>query len=455
MQHSRRLILKAVPASILAPHAVLGNTVTNPDVVIVGAGVAGLAAAKTLKNKGVSFVVLEADSRIGGRVHTDTSVFGVPFDTHAHWMAVSRKNPLIDYAKKNGFNVYQDVGPTKYFVGDREATKDELSDLRDTYRHFNDSIEVSVSNGTVDKDDNARTALGEDFFKRPWGYTVASDYGVWSMAQNSENWSPKDWWNSLGGTDWFCAQGYGSVVAHYGQDVPVVLGTAVKEIDWRGDGVKVVTWNGGTIHAKAAILTVSVGVLSAGHIKFTPALPVEKQQAIDGIDMGVMNYIGLHFSDDVFGFGADTYVYQQQPDENGVGYLVNLNDTNLVYGYVGGEQAKAWEKEPMDTAIAYGLDGVKSMLGNDIAKKFIKGFATACGLYPYYEGAYSTAKPGEQSMRAILRRTLADKIFFSGEATHRLQWATVNGGLYSGRDSANEVASLINNASVSEGDADR
>ena len=68
MQHSRRLILKAVPAAILAPHAVLGNTVTNPDVVIVGAGVAGLAAAKTLRKKGVSFVVLEADSRIGGRV---------------------------------------------------------------------------------------------------------------------------------------------------------------------------------------------------------------------------------------------------------------------------------------------------------------------------------------------------------------------------------------------------
>ena len=442
LKQQRRLLLKTIAASTLAPRIVLGNAVTNPDVVIIGAGVAGLEAAKTLRDKGISFVVVEANYRIGGRVHTDHDVFGVPFDTHAHWMMISRKNPLIDYAQNNGFNIYEDLGKQKYFIGDREATKDELADLWGTDTTFNKKIRDSALSGIAGDDDNARTALGEDFFNSPWGYTVASEYGVWDMAQNSEDWSPKDWWNSLGGDDWFCAEGYGSVVAHYGQNVPVTLGTAVKEIDWRGDGISVITW-AGTIHAKAAILTVSVGVLAADHIKFTPELPVEKQEAIDGIDMAVMNYIGLHFTDDVFNFGADTYVYEQQHNENGVGYLANLNNTNLVYGYVGGSQAKALEKEPMDVAIAYGLDGMKSMLGNDVEKKFIKGYATACGRFPFYEGAYSTAKPGKQPMRAVLRKTLADKLFFSGEATHRVQWGTVNGGLYSGRDSANQAAAYI------------
>ena len=441
-QQQRRFLLKAITASVLAPRIVLGSGVTNPEVVIIGAGVAGLAAAKTLRDKGISFVLVEANFRIGGRVYTDNDIFGVPFDTHAHWMMISRKNPLIDYAKDNGFYIYQDLDKRKYFVGDREATKDELADLRDSYQAFNKKIKDSIYSGASGDDDNARTALGEDFFNNPWGYTVASDYGVWNMAENSKDWSPADWWNSIGGDNWFCAEGYGSVVAHYGQDVPVALGTAVTEINWQGDGVKVVT-SAGTINAKAAILTVSVGVLAAGHIKFTPQLPVQKQEAIDGIDMAVMNYIGLHFSDDVFKFGADTYVYQQQHDENGVGYLANLNNTNLVYGYVGGDQAKALEKVSMDTAIAYGLDGVKSMLGNDIEKKFIKGYATACGKIPFYEGAYSAAKPGKQPMRAVLRKTLADKVFFSGEATHRTQWASVNGGLYSGRDSAVQAAAYI------------
>jgi monoamine oxidase len=235
-------------------------------------------------------------------------------------------------------------------------------------------------------------------------------------------------------------------VAYYGQGVPVSLGTWVKEIDWQGDGVKVITLSG-TIKSRAAILTVSVGVLAKNHIKFTPELPVEKQEAIDGIDMGVMDYIGLQFTEDVFGFGADVYVDQQQQDENGVGYMANMSDTNLVYAYVGGDQAKALENEGVDAAVAYGLDGMKSMLGNDIEKKFIKGYATATGKWPNFEGSYSTAKPGKQPMRGVLRQTVAEKLFFSGEACHPTQWATVNGGLNAGKDSAKQAARYIKNSS--------
>ena len=97
----------------------------------------------------------------------------------------------------------------------------------------------------------------------------------------------------------------------------------------------------------------------------------------------------------------------------------------------------------METAIAYGLDGIKSMLGNDIEKRFVKGFATACGKIPLFDGAYSAVRPGKSAARAVLGRTLAEKLFFSGEATHRVQASTVNGGLESGRDSANQAAAYI------------
>jgi monoamine oxidase len=349
---------------------------------------------------------------------------------------------LISHARSNGFDIYRDDGGQQYFVGNRKATKEETIDLWKTDVLFNKRIRGSALSGATGPEDNARTALGDDFFSRAWGYTVASEYGVWDMAQDSKDWSPKSWWNSLDADNWFCGEGYGSVVAHYGRGIPVSLGTAVREIDWSGDHVEVMT-SAGKIRARAAILTVSVGVLAAERIKFTPALPVEKQEAIDDIDMAVMNYIGLLFSEDIFGFGSDTYVYQQQIDETGVGYLTNTNHSNLTYGYVGGSQAKALERESMETAIAYGLDGIKSMLGNDIEKRFVKGFATACGKIPLFDGAYSAVRPGRSAARAALGRTLAEKLFFSGEATHRVQASTVNGGLDSGRDSANQVAAYI------------
>ena len=442
LQQQRRLLLKGIAASAITPWAVKADTVANPDVVIIGAGIAGLEAAKTLHKKGVSFLIVEANNRIGGRIHTNNKIFGVPFDTHAHWMRASPDNPLISHGRSNGFDIYRDYGRQQYFVGNRQATTEEMTDLWKTDALFNKRIRSSALSGVTGSDDNARTALGEDFFSQPWGYTVASEYGVWDMAQDSKDWSPKSWWNSLDAESWFCAEGYGSVAAHYGRAIPVSLATAAREIDWSGDHV-VVTTSAGQIRARAAILTVSVGVLAAERIKFTPTLPVEKQEAINAIDMAVMNYIGLLFSEDVFGFGSDSYVYQQQTDETGVGYLTNTKNSNLTYGYVGGSQAKALERESMDTVIAYGLDGIKSMLGNDVENRFLKGFATACGKIPLFDGAYSAVRPGKSGARAILGRTLAKKLFFAGEATHGTQASTVNGGLESGRNSANQAAAYI------------
>ena len=136
----RRLLLKAGAAAMAAPRIVFANTPTNPDVVIIGAGIAGIEAAKRLHDESISFIVVEANNRIGGRVHTNNDIFGVPFDMHAHWMNYPSGNPLIRYGKNNGFDVYRDSGVSKSFVGNREATKEEYKDIDKTNALFNKKI---------------------------------------------------------------------------------------------------------------------------------------------------------------------------------------------------------------------------------------------------------------------------------------------------------------------------
>ena len=109
-QYQRRLLLKALATSALAPRLAIGNTPTNPDVVIIGAGIAGLEAAKTLTEQGVSFILIEANERIGGRVHTDRSLFNIPFDTHAHWIRASPPNPLLSQSRSNSLDFSRDHG---------------------------------------------------------------------------------------------------------------------------------------------------------------------------------------------------------------------------------------------------------------------------------------------------------------------------------------------------------
>ncbi|MBT3705669.1 MAG: FAD-dependent oxidoreductase, partial [Proteobacteria bacterium] len=238
-QNDRRRLLKGLVALGLSHRLAIAGSDSNPDVVIIGAGIAGLEAARTLAEQKITFTLIDANNRIGGRVHTNHSIFNSPFDTHAHWMRASPANRLISHAQINGFDVYEDPLRAEYFVGNRKATNVELDDLRQTDALFNRRIKHSALSAASGPDDNAHTALGPDFFSMPWGYTVAAEYGVWDMAQDSRNWSPKSWWNSLDATNYFCSQGYGGVVADYGREVPAVLRTSASHINWGSSGVSV------------------------------------------------------------------------------------------------------------------------------------------------------------------------------------------------------------------------
>ena len=434
---SRRHFLATGTAALLAPVATRADLPTNPDVVVIGAGAAGLAATRTLMDRGLSVALVEAGSRIGGRAYTETETFGVPFDRGAHWLHNGPRNPYNAYAQDNGFDVYPAPDNWRIFIGDQEASESEAAGLWQTWSVFYDDIGEAADKGLDVSAASVTPSTGT------WANTVAMAIGPWSMGKDLDDFSIVDWWTGAEGADWYCTEGFGTLVAHYGAGIPVSLETQATRIRWSGPGVEVET-NRGTISAKAVIVTVSTGVLAAGHIAFDPALPVEKEESFAGISMGLYNHIALQFSEDIFGMGPDGYLlYQIDDSMRGFGVLTNANGHGVAYCDVGGSFARELEKDGEAAAVDFTVGKLKDMLGSDVERTLVKSAVTAWGQDPLFEGSYASAKPGAYPMRSNLRQSVGDRIFFAGEACSRDLWATVGGAHETGVDVADDVAGEI------------
>jgi len=436
---TRRRLLLGLAAAPFFINSVWASAPNNPDVVIIGAGAAGLGAARTLSDLGISFLVIEAQSRTGGRAYTDHHTFGVPYDMGCHWFHFGKINPWIEYGKKNGFTV--DRVPEDYglFVGKKTATKKEYTAYELAYDRIKDEIGwIATKSSTPDISPGEAIKLNDK-----WRKLTAYMLGPLNMGKEFNNLSCKDCWEFFGDDNYFCKQGYGALVAHYGRKVPVQLATPAQHINWQGPDVKTET-SEGTISSKAVILTVSTGVLAADKIKFTPALPVKKQESFQYISMGTYNHAALQFSKDFFDLGPDRYVdYVNESGTEAGGMLTNIGGTNLTFVYSGGNLGRELELAGVKAGVDWGLNEVVKIYGSDVKKYFVKGNFTRWGEHPWTLGSYASAKPGYYHMRKELRKPIADKVFFAGEATHPQQWATCGGALLSGIDAANAVAGVL------------
>lgn len=415
---------------------------SNPDVVVIGAGSAGLAATAELLKNNKSVICIEAMNRIGGRCHTDNSIFGVPYDTGAHWLHNLHSqwndnyyNQIAQYGKDNGFKIYDDYYEDDIIYDGRKIIYNQKK-IWDLYS----KIKKIKSKAKEDRPfiDFIPNNLKQD----KWFDTVAKII----TTRDFDNFSPYDGnknWQSGGDGDGFVKGGYGALLAHYRKGVPVKLNTIATKINWSGKGVKVET-NNGTIDAKACIVTVSTGVLNSSKIKFTPELSAKKYEAFDGISMNSYHRIAIEHDPKFFslyGINADNYLYMKVDSENSnsepeaVNGLLRVFGKNVSYFNTKGRFAKDLENEGQDASIDFVLNKLRSTLGSSIDKYFIKAHATEWINNPYTLGAYSGAKPGKANLRSALKEPVGKKIFFAGEATAG-QYATVHGADRSGKRAA-------------------
>ena len=440
---SRRSVLTSLLATAALP-AWAQTIPTNPDVVIIGAGSAGLSAARSLAAQGKSVIIVEGAERIGGRAYTESDTFGVPYD-HGCFNVMGPKNfAYLEMAEEWGFDLHYMKGAGEaVFVNGRKATPDENSLYDKAWGKIRRALAKAGSAGL---DVSAASVISGDIGAMKFAGLCQTWMGPMDFSVDFKDLSVQDWWQyGEVPSRYMIKQGYGTLVTRMGENLPVELNTPATRVDWSGDDVSVET-PAGTIRAKACIVTVSTGVLNAGSLKFTPELPDWKQQAIGHLPMGLLAKVSLQFDGERFGLGKNEWLSYLVPNDmpaEACYFLTWPFGFDIMIGWIGGQFGWKLSAAGTDAAVDFALGEVVKMVGSDARKHFIKGHLTGWADNPWTYGAYAAATPGHYGARAELAKPIADRLFFAGEAVAGPYIMLCSGAYMSGEAVAHEVATLI------------
>lgn len=395
------------------------------DVVIVGAGAAGLAAARALRDRGREVVVLEARDRIGGRAWTET-IDTVPVDRGAQWIHGAHANPLTDLARTGDWNPRSSSLKTGVIY---QHGRPAPSSIQAAYRRAERGLERRAALAGVFGRPTLAAAMGADL----WGRTVGQMLAELELGTEPGSISLPDLLKTVRGEDLAIEKGLGSLVRAFGVDVPVRMKQGVERIQVTENAV-MVSSNRGTLRARAVLLTVPVGVLAAGAIRFDPPLPAWKTQALADLPMGLLTKIA---------------VVMKEPQSSGPEYAVDLDLTlaglphllhrapgmRLATVIVGGPTGRRLSAEGQEATLQAGHRVAAAILGATVLEGSVTS-ASAWDTDPFARGAYAVVSPGRRNARRDYGQPVGDRLFFAGEAADTGQPGTVGGAILSGRAAA-------------------
>jgi monoamine oxidase len=408
------------------------------DVAIIGAGAAGLGAARTLEHSGLSILVLEARERVGGRGHTIMASPEVTFDLGCGWLHSADRNSFVKVAEQLNFTVDPTLPPWReraYGKAFPQAEREEFTRaINDFYDRLEQAAQQAASSG---RDFAAEKCLEPGNRWNPMIDAISTYVNGCELDQVSV----LDF-DAYEDTDhnWRVRRGYGALMAAYGAGLPVAFNCAVTLIDHSAKRLRIET-SRGTITAERAIITVPTNLIAQAAIRFHPALP-QKVDAAAGLPLGLADKVMLALD--------EPEALPSEGNLRGATMRTAMGTFHLrpfgqpcIEGFFGGRFAQELEDAGEGAFAAHSIDEITALLGNDFRRK-LKPLASSRWAHdPFARGSYSHALPGHAGKRAVLAAPVDGRLFFAGEATSPNFFSTAHGARDSGERAAGEVAALV------------
>lgn len=420
----------------------------RPGVLVIGAGLAGLAAAHSLARANYPVVVLEARDRLGGRTWTSTHWPDLPLDMGASWIHGLRGNPLTALARSGAVDLvttdYDNdliYGPSGQpleaqelahlaRLGDRITTALVAAQGRDPDQSVRAVVQAALDWAALPLADQQRV----DFLLNS---TLEQEYGG-SVSQLSAHWY--DDGEAFPGPDTLLRGGYQGLVRVLAEGLDIRLQQGVQAVDWSGREV-VVTTNQATYRAERVVVSLPLGVLKSGAVEFSPPLPEVKTTAIARLGMGMLNKCYLRFPRV---FWPDTVDWLEQISSppgrwtEWVSLVPSLGQPVLL-GFNAADQGREMETWSDGAIVASAMAILQRLFGAQIPEP-LDYQISRWQSDRYALGAYSfNALGSTPAMRDHLAQGLAGRLFFAGEATSRQYFGTAHGAYLSGLAVAQQI----------------
>lgn len=446
---SRRSLLAGLGAPLAAPVAACARPAGR--VLVIGAGMAGLAAAAALRAADVSVTVLEARLRTGGRIHTSTAWPDLPVDLGASWIHGVTGNPVTRLAAEAGARTVTTSHDSARLTIDAGLAALGARDAGEARsRALLDRALAWARDRAPDRDVSVAQALAavvrpgppDPVAQAQLDYLVTStleqEYGAPARTLSARTGDDGD---SYPGADALFPLGYGQLAGHLARGLDVRLGAVVRAVRVRNAGVSVELASGAVLEAGQVLVTVPLGVLKAGTIRFDPPLADAQAAAVERIGMGLLNKLVLRFDRLFWPAGTDWHTHLA-PAATGWSEWVSLarpTGVPVLMAFTAADHADAVEalvdREIVSQAMARARDMFGARIPDPVASQISRWLAD-----PLARGAYSYNAVGTtRADRRALAAPLAGRVHFAGEATSAGHHGTVHGALETGRAAAARI----------------